>query len=70
MDNTVKESKNNTVYKLLSFILLQKGLELVGICMSRVGHTHGCLGILDLIFQQMETTVSQDVFFLHHRPTH
>ncbi|CAK9050336.1 unnamed protein product [Durusdinium trenchii] len=43
VDNTVKESKNNTVYKLLSFILLQKGLELVGICMSRVGHTHGCL---------------------------
>lgn len=42
----MKESKNNTMFKLLSYILLQKGLEMVGVCMSRVGHTHGCLGTL------------------------
>ena len=46
VDNTVKESKNNTVMKMMSWLLLQKGLQLTGLLMSRVGHTHSTLGIL------------------------
>lgn len=46
VDNTVKESKNNTIMKLMAWLLLQKGLELTGLLMSRVGHTHSTLGAL------------------------
>ena len=44
VDNTVKEGKNNTVLKALSFALLQRGLEFTALFMSRVGHTHNSLG--------------------------
>lgn len=50
VDNTVKESKNNTMFKLLCYILLQRGLEVCGIFMSRVGHTHCCLGNLTRVW--------------------
>lgn len=43
-DNTVRESKNQTMMKWLSWILLHKGLQLSGIFFHRVGHTHGTLG--------------------------
>ena len=46
VDNTVKEGKNNTVLKALSFALLQRGLEFTALMMSRVGHTHNSLGAL------------------------
>lgn len=45
-DNTVRESKNQTMLKWLPYMLLQKGLQLCGICFHRVGHTHGSLGVL------------------------
>ena len=44
VDNTVRESKNNTILKLMSFMLLQKGLQFTALMMSRVGHTHSTLG--------------------------
>ena len=44
VDNTVRESKNQTVMKLMSWLLVQKGLQLTGLIMSRVGHTHSTLG--------------------------
>ena len=46
-DNTVREAKNNTLFKFLSFLQLQKGLDLTGAIMSRVGHTHSSLGTQD-----------------------
>ena len=45
-DNCVRENKNNTILKLLSWLLLQKGMECTGILFGRVGHTHGPLGAL------------------------
>ena len=45
-DNTVRESKNQTMFKWLAFLLLQKGLELTGVLFHRVGHTHCQLGAL------------------------
>lgn len=47
VDNTVKECKNNTFMKFLSWMLLQKGMEMTGVCMARVGHTHCAIGFLD-----------------------
>jgi len=44
VDNTVRESKNQTMMKMMSWMLLQKGLQLTGLMMSRVGHTHSTLG--------------------------
>lgn len=44
-DNTVREAKNNTLFKFLAYLQLQKGLDLTGALMSRVGHTHSSLGI-------------------------
>lgn len=32
--------------KFLAWLLLSKGLEMTGICMSRVGHTHCAIGAL------------------------
>ena len=46
VDNTVKECKNNSFLKWLCWLLLQKGLDMTGVCMARVGHTHGSLGSL------------------------
>ena len=46
VDNTVKECKNNTVMKMMAWLLLQKGLQFTGLMMSRVGHTHSTLGSL------------------------
>ena len=43
-DNTVKEAKNNTCFKYLCWLQLQKSLDLTGAIMSRVGHTHSSLG--------------------------
>lgn len=43
----MRESKNQTVLKWLAWMLLQKGLELTGVCFHRVGHTHGLIGRLD-----------------------
>lgn len=42
----MKECKNNTFMKWLCWMLLQKGLDMTGVMMSRVGHTHNSLGIL------------------------
>lgn len=47
VDNTVKECKNNSCLKWLCWLLLHKGLDLTGVMMSRVGHTHNSLGLLD-----------------------
>ena len=41
VDNTVKECKNNTVMKMMAWLL-----QFTGLMMSRVGHTHSTLGSL------------------------
>ena len=45
-DNTVRENKNNTHLKFLSWLGLQRGLETTALFLHRVGHTHGPLGAL------------------------
>lgn len=46
-DNCPRENKNQYMLKMLSWMLLQKGLELTGLFFHRVGHTHAHLGYLD-----------------------
>lgn len=43
-DNCPRENKNQYMLKMLSWMLLQKGLELTGLFFHRVGHTHAHLG--------------------------
>ena len=54
VDNTVKECKNNSFIKFLCWAILQKGLEVGGMCMARVGHTHCATGFLVAIHDYLE----------------
>ncbi|CAK9084576.1 Uncharacterized protein SCF082_LOCUS40114, partial [Durusdinium trenchii] len=49
-DNTVRESKNTWVLTFLSALVLKMKMKFAALCMSMVGHTHGCL---DQIYGQL-----------------
>ena len=46
-DNCVRENKNNTVLKWACYMVAAGKLDLCSALFSRVGHTHGSLGVWD-----------------------
>ena len=43
-DNTTRENKNNTLLHYLCHLISRNKLDACSLMMSRVGHTHGCVG--------------------------
>ena len=48
-DNTTRENKNNTLLHYLCHLISRNKLDASSLMMSRVGHTHGCVGCSDAL---------------------
>ena len=52
-DNTVRENKNNGCMKMMSTLLMKNKLDFISYLFPRVGHSHGTLGALKKLQQQL-----------------